>query len=195
MFTTVLFAQQETVEKINYGNRISKGVVLLNTGFSFKNTNEPLSNSKSLLFQLGTQFAVSKHFTIDMSVAYQNQSYERKSIPTTSKKSDKIFGIIPGVSVFGNLSFGWLQPYLTLGVPIGFGTDVFDDHYKTFGVLLSPGLNVYLSKRLALTASMGLVSYQKATYKDSTEPSQKMTEFSFTPNDLRFGLTFLFGTE
>lgn len=195
VLTTSLFAQEETAGKINYGNRISKGVVLLNTGVSFQNNDSPLSQSKTFLFQIGSQFGISKHFTIDFSALYQNESYELNNIIASSKKNDKIFGIIPGATVFGNVGFGWLQPYLSIGIPIGFGTDVANDHYKTFGGLLSPGLNVYLSKRLALTANMGMISYQEVIYKDSEEPAQKSTEFSFTPNDLRFGLTFIFGAE
>ncbi len=184
------FCASETPEKINYGNRIDKGVVLLTGGISF---NKDVDKSTSFDIQVGPQFAVSKHFSLNLGFEYQTEKTLNYIVLSGKDEyTTTTFSIIPGCTVFGNVSFGWLQPYVEIGIPIGFLSDSQDNHATGVGAGLNPGLNIYLSRKIAFSASIGLLQYSQVKYKD-TEEKDNTVRLGLTPNDIQLGLIWILG--
>lgn len=193
-----LFAQQPSNKEDTPQRSISKGAVLLSGSFSSKNNEKRNEIEKNLLVTFSTGIALSNHFTFNFEIGYQKDSYSTplsqigKGFPSYSSQT---LLIVPGMTVYGNVSFGWLQPNLSIGIPIGMVTAINDDKFSTLGVALSPGLNIYLSNRLALSASMGLITFQKIDEGSNKTNVGRWNEFGFTPNDLSLGLIFIFGAK
>ncbi|NEN23254.1 porin family protein [Cryomorpha ignava] len=200
MLAVTVSAQTEGSEKINYGNRITKGTVLLTGDVNFANASNDFSESNEFSLNFGADFALSKRFAIGLGVGYEKSKFTfNKDTPSEGESEMDAFTIAPAFTLFGDVNFGWLQPTATLAIPISFGernnnSGESDLRYTAFGGLVSGGFNIYLSRKLALTASLGLVSYSQTSYEDSDDTDNRFS-IGFGTNNLNFGLLFLLGSE
>lgn len=191
VFTSSLIAQDETPKNINYGNRIDKGTVLLSGAVSYDKT---FAGVEKFTSTVGGQFALSERFALGIGFGLQTQNKHFDPVQFKFKGKEKTFSIAPGFTLFGKVGFGWLQPYLDVAIPIGFSTrekGVADEIRTTsFSGVLSPGLNIYLSRKLALTASLGLISYSAKKEKDKNGIDDAV-HIGLSPADLSLGLVFI----
>jgi len=196
MFTGHVFGQNENPERINYGDRIGPGTVLLSGSFSYE---KDFSDAETTSFIIGGEFAMSKRVAFALGFGYVSEQHKYSSVYYDNVKQ---FLVVPGFTLYGNISYGWLQPTFSFAVPIGFGThegtnmmgEIFEKKSTSVSGMLSPGLNIYLSRSLALTASLGLINYTSIKYEDVDE---KDTSFGIglSPADLSLGLLFVFGAK
>lgn len=193
-FTTTVFGQDENPERINYGNRIGPGTVLLSGGVSYEKS---FSDDKNFNATFGGQFALSKRFAFDLGFGYQT-----KKAGHSTTMNEKVFFVIPGFTIFGNIKYGWLQPHVDVTVPVGFATYDLNTTYGEFrevratsvSGVISPGLNIYLSKKIALSTSLGLIRYT-STKEENAEEADTSFGISFSPLDLSLGLVFVLGAK
>ena len=200
ILVTAVSAQTESSEKINYGNRITKGTVLLTGDINFSNSSNDSNESNEFNLNFGADFALSNRFALGLGVGYRkNKFIYNKDTPSEYESESDAFTIAPAFTVFGDVNFGWLQPTATLAIPISFGESSNNSgatytQYTVYGGVISGGLNIYLSRKLALTASLGLISYNQTSYEDSDDTDNRFS-IGFSPDRLNFGLLFLLGSE
>lgn len=194
--TANVFGQDENPDKINYGNRIGPGTILLSGGVSYE---KALNDLKTFEATFGVQLALSKRFALGLGFGYQTQKIDYGA---SMNEKAKEFFVIPGFSIFGNIKYGWLQPYVDFAVPIGFASY---DAYTNYGEIqnikatsvsgvISPGLNIYLSKKLALTTSLGLIRYTSVK-EENADKGKSSFGISFSPANLSVGLVFVIGAK
>lgn len=195
--TAYVYGQDEKPDQINYGDRIGQGTVLLSGSFSY---DKSFSDNETINLVVGGEFALSKRFALGLGFGYLSENYNYPQ--QSSHDKVKQFFVVPGFTLYGNISFGWLQPTISVAVPIGSGTqtltnymgEVIESKSNSVSAALSPGLNIYLSRKLALTASLGLINYTSIKY-ENVEEKDSSFGIGFTPSDLSFGLLFILGAK
>ena len=194
IFVSGAWAQTEETP-INYGNRITNGTVLLGGGFNFYNTSTSSNEDKGSFVSISFIGALSERFGIGVGIGYSSTN-TKFGIDTGYEQEDKIniFTIAPAFTTFGKVHFGWLQPMVTIAAPIDFAKNSKDERITRFGGTLSAGLNIYISKKLALNGSLGFLSYSSAKVKDS-DTSYDEFNFGFSASQLNLGLIFVLGGE
>lgn len=187
--TTLLHAQDAQIEPINYGNRIQKGTILLTGSIGYNQLSQGDNTNSAFFVDASVIFAVSEHVGFGLLTGYQTG--DLIDIEGFGFSVDDAFQIGPVARVFGNTHWGWVQPFGEVSVPFGFGTFGNGD-FTTFGVNLRPGISVFLSRSIALEASLGLLGFNSLTINDE-EDSYDSIDFGFDLSDLRFGMVFLMG--
>ena len=200
ILVTAVSAQTETSEKINYGNRITKGTVLLTGDINFSSTSNNFSGNSEFGINLRADLALSKRYALGLGVGYFTNRYiiSKNTTSETEAQNDAL-SIVPAFTIFGNVLFGWLQPTAKLSIPISFGggqeiPGQSDKQFTSYGGILSGGLNIYLTRKLALKASLGLISYSQTSYEDLDDTDNRFS-IGLSPNRLNFGLLYLLKSE
>lgn len=195
LFAAGAWAQTPDSTRINYGNRIIEGTVLLGGGFNFSNSSNDNYEEKISIVSLSFTYALGQRFGLGVGIGYSSTNYTFGiDSPNESEQNNNLFYIAPAFTTFGRVHWGWLQPSATISVPFSFGENYRDQHTTSIGGALSAGLNIYLSKKLALNGSLGILSYSDTKVKDE-DGSQIDFQFGFAPANLNIGLIFVFGGE
>lgn len=192
------FGQEESAERINYGNRIGLGTVFISGTVQFE---KDLTDNESLTLALGAEFALNKRMAVALGFGYVNEDYFNTFFNVHDVRRE--FTVIPGFTLYGNIRYGWLQPTLGFRLPIGFGSQVGttslgsterETSSTSISGVISPGLNIYLSKKIALTASFGVIRYT-ALKQDRLDDKKTSFGIGLSPSDLSFGLLFVLGSD
>ncbi|CAA0190811.1 porin family protein [Tenacibaculum maritimum] len=64
--------------------------------------------------------------------------------------------------------------------------------YNTFGFVIAPGVNYFISESFALRASVGALSYENGKADVSGAKSNSSFDFNLDFSDINFGLTYKF---
>jgi hypothetical protein len=187
--TTLLNAQDAQVEPINYGNRIQKGTILLTGSMGYNRISQGDESNSSFFVDIAGIYALSERVGVGIFTGYSSGGLGAFMFESFSV--DDAFQVGPMLRVFGNTHWGWLQPFGELRVPLGFAsTNLYD--YTSIGANIRPGVTVFLSRTIALEASLGVLGYNSIS-RDGEDDNYDSFDFGFDMNNLRFGMVFLMG--
>jgi len=191
-------AQQDSSLGENSGNRIRKGTLLTNGNFQYRRLNSDLTKFSSAHIGVSALVALSPRFGIGFTAGYRSEDTKFESGSLTVNSTLDNVSIGPALRIFGNTYWGWLQPFGQMDIPIGFGKSGSGQgktKFSSFGVGIRPGLTAFISKRLALETSLGMIEY--VSTMSSSGPLESQTSnfnMGLGFNNVQFGLVFLFNS-
>ncbi len=191
-------AQQDGNLGENSGNRIRKGTLLTSGNFQYHLLNSDLTKYSSFNIGASALVAVSPRFGIGFTAGYKSENTKFESGSLTVNSTFNNFSIGPAFRAFGRTYWGWLQPFGQMDIPVSFGKSGSGQgktKLSSFGVGVRPGLTAYLSRRLALETSLGMVEY--VSNRSASGPAKSQTSnfnIGLGFNNVQFGLVFLFNS-
>lgn len=182
---------------INYGNRIQKGTVLLSGGLAYSSMEEFIRIVDDFSINAGVQLAFSDRFAMGINAGFgtTKSTFNNELFGSGTEYQFNYYSLGAQFRYFGKMYWGWLQPYgeLFVGYQSGKNLETEANSFESFGVGLSPGLMIFLSRQIALDFSVGFLSYSNLSFPVGDDITS--FGFGFEPRDLSFGLVFLFNAQ
>jgi hypothetical protein len=162
--TSITFAQ----EKTDYG--FSEKDIYISGSIFYSNEKNDDYDYSSFGFRPYVGFFVSENISINGGFIFSSSSNGNNFNDFTSKRSG--FGGSLGATYFftPKKQFSFMLNLNTTYERINFddsNSNGFETKLNQFGIAFSPGINYFVSKRLALQLSFGAISYFSSTSKDN----------------------------
>lgn len=183
-FSSAIYSQS-TVEGFSKGSLFAGGQV------SFSSEKFDENEARGFSFNPRIGYFLSNNLAVGVNVGFAT-SKEEQGVVIKSDFSSTSFGVFGRYyftpankfSVFGNLGANYSTTTNKTLNP--------DLKINGFGVSLSPGINYFISKKIAIETSIGLLSY--STSKPDIDGAESTNSFDFNLglDNLSFGLIFKF---
>ncbi len=222
LFTALLTSFYTLAQEVTDGDKliIKKGITNLGGNFNFSTNNQDFSSEtsqniiKNSIFGIQPRFGyfVANNVEIGIGLGYtqvtQNNLQQRQPV-TENENTQSAFAIIPYVRGYksinknlllflqGEIAYSTIQSELQDN-----GRIISTGSGNEFRIGIKPGITYFISKRMALEASLGGLTYGSSTQDfenrndDNTfnqfDSSTNSFNFSINPSDFLFGLSFYF---
>lgn len=172
-------AQEENKDKAIFG--FSKGDIYLSGEFGYDNNEIENRTQKTLNFSPTIGYFLSDHFALNGGITLG--SFKSENDITGSTNDNSTTGLTLGATyIFRpkhrfSFTLGLRGIWNKTKIRSPNNTTSIDFENKNFQILLSPGINYFISESIALQVNLGVLSHSKATNGNSTSSDQKTTTF------------------